>query len=91
MNRPSTAKARSVVYAVKFSGDRGTARIESTYDNSDTAQRIAEDVRKAIDQNPAKFTDLESYDVSHSGATVILTMRVPIKRGKGILPFGGGM
>jgi hypothetical protein len=87
----SAPKARAVVFTVKVSGDRGTTRLESTYDNADTASRIADDLRRSLEQNKSRMTDVESYDVGQSGATVRLTLRGPIKKGKPGFPFGGGM
>jgi hypothetical protein len=87
-------KCKSTLMSMKVSGSRGTAKFESTYDSSDAAKRMADDLKKSMDQTKNKSSDLESFDVSNSGATVTLTMVGPINKGKGGLPgfpFGGGM
>jgi hypothetical protein len=75
-----TAKARSTSFSVKVSGNRGTMRLESTYDSPDSARRIEEGVRKSIDAN-RKSNEFETYDISRSGSTVTFVGRGPVKRG----------
>jgi hypothetical protein len=87
---PRGPKARSTVFSVRVSGNRGTGKIESTYDNPETARSVAEGVKRAIEQNRASMTEVESYDVSQSGSTVTLTTRGTVKRGRTMFPFGGG-
>jgi len=83
-----SATARSTVLSFKISGDLGTRRWESTYDSSETARRIADDLRSKMDQNPSMHSDIDSYDITCSGSTVTLTMKGPVK-GKGkFMPFG---
>ena len=88
----STPKCKSTLMSVKASGNKATAKLESTYESSDAAKRIADDLKKAMDQAKNMSKDMESFDVSTSGATVTLTMTGPIKKGQGGLPgmpFGG--
>ena len=81
-------KAKASVISIKASGNRGTMRIESTYDTSDSARRMADDLQKALDQNKNKTNNGETYDVSRSGSTVTLTVAGPLKKNKGGMPFG---
>ena len=92
---PKTAppKAKTTLMSIKVSGSRGTGRFESTYDSPESAKRIADDRKKAMDQAKTKSSDMQSFDVSTSGATVTLTIVGPVKAGKGGLPglpFGPG-
>jgi hypothetical protein len=82
-----TAKARVVSLSIKVSGNRGTAKFETTYDSPDGAQTIADGLKKSMEQNKGKNNELESYDVSKSGSTVTLTLKGPIKKSKGGFPF----
>ena len=79
-------KARSTVISIKASGSRGTGRFESTYDGPDTAKRIADDLRKIMDQAKTKSKDMESFDISTSGSTVTLTIVGPVKSARGGMP-----
>lgn len=91
--RPSPPKARTTVFSMTGSGNRGTGRFESTYDSPGTAERVATDLKKMLDQARSKMTDVESFDVSTSGSSVVLKIVGPIKKGKaGLpgLPFGPG-
>ena len=92
--KTTPAKCKSSLVCIKASGNRGTFRVESTYDNSDTAKRMADDVKKAMEQSKSKSSDLESYDVSNSSATVTLTVVALVNKNKAGLPgfpFGGGI
>jgi hypothetical protein len=80
------SKCKSTLMSMKASGTQGTSRIESTYDSSDTAKKIADDLKKAMDQAKAKSNDGNTFDVSSSGSTVTLTVTGPIKPGKGMIP-----
>jgi hypothetical protein len=85
------ARARSTVMAMKASGGTATIRFESTYDTSDAARKMADDLRRALDANRASIESGETFDVSSSGATVTLTVTGPIKKkGAGPFPFGFG-
>lgn len=90
---PSTPpKCKSTLMAVKVSGNKATNRLESTYDSSDAAKRIADDLKKMLDLSKGKTDGMESFDVSTSGATVTLTMVGPVNKSKGGfpgLPIGG--
>jgi hypothetical protein len=93
MGGPKTSgpKAKSTLMSVKMSGGKATGRFESTYDSSDSAKRIADDLKKVMDQAKGKSAEMESFDVSTSGSTVTLTIVGPMKAGKGGmpgLPFG---
>ena len=83
-----SATARSFVSALKVSGDRGTRTMVSTYDSSETARRIADELRKSMEQNPTMRGEIDSYDVSYSGTSVTLTLRGPVKGKKTFMPFG---
>lgn len=83
-----SSKATVTVISIKASGSRATLRLESTYDTSESARKIADDLQTAIDQNKNKRTDGETYDISRSGSTVSLTVVGPIKKSGGGMPFG---
>jgi hypothetical protein len=91
--KAAAPKCKSTLMSSKVSGSRATIKFESTYDSSDSAKRIADDLKKAMEQNKNKSNELESFDVSNSGATVTLTMVGPVNKNKagGIpgFPFGG--
>jgi hypothetical protein len=88
-------KCKATLMSMKASGNRATGKFESTYDSSDAAKRMGDDLKKAMEQSKNnKGSDFESFDVSTSGATVTLTIVGPINKGKGGFPgfpFGGGM
>jgi hypothetical protein len=89
----SQPKAKGTLMSMKVSGSKATVRFESTYDSSDTAKKVADDLKKAMDMAKSKSKDLESFDVSTSGSTVTLAITGPVKSGKGGLPglpFGPG-
>ena len=89
----STAKAKSTVITLKVAGNRGTGRFESTDDSPETARRIADDLKKIMDQAKTKSKDMDSFEISTDGSTVILEIVGPVKAGKGGLPgmpFGPG-
>jgi hypothetical protein len=92
--KASGPKAKSTLMSIKVSGSKSSGRFESTYDSSDSAKRIADDVKKAMDAAKGnKMADIESFDVSTSGSTVTLTIVSTVKAGKGGmpgLPFGPG-
>ena len=60
-------KCKSTLLSFKVSGNRATGRFESTYENSDAAKRMADDLKKALDKSKNKMNDVESFDVSSSG------------------------
>ena len=80
-------RARTTFRSVKVSGGMATVRFESTYDSSEAAGRVANDMRTAFNMLPAKEAGME-VDVSSSGATVTLRMSVPVSKGKKLLPYG---
>jgi hypothetical protein len=86
---PRGPRAKSTVFSVKASGDRGTGRYESTYDSPDTARTVADGARRAMEQGRGNMTDIESWNVSQSGSKVTLELKVH-RRGKSMFPFGGG-
>jgi hypothetical protein len=79
-------KAKATLLSIKASGSRGTGRFESTYDSPETAKRMADDLRKIMEQAKTKSKDMESFDISTSGSTVVLTIVGPVKSGKAGLP-----
>ncbi len=83
-----SATPRSFVYSLNVSGDRGTGTMVSTYDTSETARRISDELRKTMEQNPTMRGEIDSYDVSYSGTSVTLTLRGPVKGKKTFMPFG---
>lgn len=87
---PRGPRARATVFSVRVSGNQGTGKMESTYESSDTARTVADGVRRTMETSRGSMTDIDSWNVSQSGSTVTLEIRGPIKKGKSILPFGGG-
>jgi hypothetical protein len=80
-------RAKSTFRSVKVSGGTATVRFESTYDSSEAAGRVANDMRAAFNLLPAKSEGME-VDVSTSGSTVTLRMSAPVSKGKKLLPPG---
>jgi hypothetical protein len=87
---PKPSRARSSLMAMKASGNTATIRFESTYDSSETARKMADDLQRALTANKAKIEPDSSFDVSSSGPTVTLRVSGPVKKGKGPFPFGLG-
>jgi hypothetical protein len=81
-------KARTTLYSIKASGRKGTMRFESTYDSSDSARRVADDLKRNLGQNRGSMFDVDSYDISRSGSTVTLTIDGVIRKRNGFMPFG---
>lgn len=77
-------KARSTVLSLNASGDRARLRIETDYGDSASADRVASDLRKALDM---KRHEYETYTVSTSGGSVTMKASGPIK-GSGRNPLG---
>jgi hypothetical protein len=84
-----TGKVKTTLFTVKASGNRATAKVETTYDSAETATKIAEGLQKMLEQNKGKI-EADSHDVSRSGSTVTLTMSGPINKGKNMMGFGFG-
>jgi len=82
------SRAKSTAMSMKVSGNTASVRFESTYDNADGAKKIADDLRRSIDVIKSKGDPGTEVDISSSGATVTLKMSGPIKKGKGMMPFG---
>ncbi len=80
--------AVSTLIAIKASGRTGSTRIETTYDSSEIAKSIADKLRTAIAADKTRPGDIESFDVSTSGSTVILKMSGPLKQGSKAFPVG---
>jgi hypothetical protein len=89
-NGPKTTRAKSCLMSMKASGNTATLRFESTYDSSETARKMADDLQRALTSNKSKIEPDTSFDVASSGATVTLKVTGPMKKGKGPLPFGLG-
>ena len=85
---PKPSRAKSTAMSMKVSGNTASVRFESTYDNADAAQKIADDLRRSIDVIKSKGEPGTEASVSSSGATVTLRMSGPVKKGKGMMPFG---
>jgi len=84
-----SATARSFVYSLTVSDDRGTGIMVSTYDSSETARRISDDLRKNMERDPTMRGEIDSFDIANSGSTVTFTLRGPVKGKKTFMPFGG--
>jgi hypothetical protein len=87
---PRPTKPRSSVMAMNASGSTATIRFESTYDNSEVARKMADDLKRALDANKAKIEAGSTFDVSSSGATVTLRVSGPVNKKAGGFPFGLG-
>jgi hypothetical protein len=90
----SAPKAKVAIFSMKASGNQATVRMESTYDNSDSARKVADNAKKNMEAQKGKNTDGATFDISQSGSTVTLTATGPINKNKGGFPgfpFGGGM
>jgi len=61
----------------------------STYDSSETARRISDDLRKNMERDPTMRGEIDSFDIANSGSTVTFTLRGPVKGKKTFMPFGG--
>jgi hypothetical protein len=86
-------KCKSTLMSVKSSSSKSTTKIESTYDSSDTARKLGDDLKKMLDQSKNKMNNIDSFDVSSSGATVTLTLVSSSNNSKGGfpgMPFGMG-
>jgi hypothetical protein len=86
-------KTKMFTMSMNASGSTMDVSVESTYDSTDAAKRVADGMQKMIDESKLKEKDKDTkVSISQNGSTVSMSASGPLdkdkKKGGGFFPFG---